>query len=245
MSSDKRENLLMILQEALGYFFNNPNFLSKALTHKSYGNEKNGSVKNNERFEFLGDSVLDMIVSDYTVKNYSDHSEGALSKIRASVVNESCLAELARKINLGKFLLLGKGEDLSGGRDKSSLLANAFEAVAGAVYFDSNMETAFKVFLPLLQDEINKFANTCDFRDFKSDLQEYTQNKLNCIPVYKVVNETGPDHSKIFEVKVVVKKEIWGQGKGRSKKEAEQAAARDALESYNLKSAKKLTHGSS
>lgn len=235
MLTEKRLNQLELLQKTLDYSFNDINLLNKALTHKSYVNEKNGAMKNNERFEFLGDSVLDLIVSDYTVKEYSEHAEGALSKIRAAVVNETCLAQLAGGINLGEFLLLGKGEELSGGRNKSSLLANVFEAVAGAVYFDSNMETTNAVFLPLLRDVINKYARTRDFRDFKSDLQEHTQNKLNCIPVYKVVKETGPDHNKIFEIVVKVKEELWGQGTGRSKKEAEQAAAEVAVEKYKPK----------
>lgn len=235
MLTEKRLNQLRLLQKTLDYSFKDMNLLNKALTHKSYVNEKNGAMKNNERFEFLGDSVLDLIVSDYTIKEYSEHSEGALSKIRAAVVNETCLAQLAGNIDLGEFLLLGKGEELSGGRNKSSLLANVFEAVAGAVYFDSTMETTTEVFLPLLRDVIDKYARTCDFRDFKSDLQEYTQNKLNCIPAYRVIKETGPDHSKTFEVIVRVKEELWGQGTGRSKKEAEQAAAKVAAGKYNLK----------
>ena len=128
----------------------------------------------------MGDSVLDIVVSDYLVHQFSDYAEGTLSKIRAAVVNESCLADLARKIELGKYLLLGKGENLSGGRDKPSILANAFEAVAGALFRDGGLESASKVFLPLLKVEISKFADSWSFRDFKSDLQEYTQNQFVC-----------------------------------------------------------------
>lgn len=236
MLIEERLVILKELQNILGYFFQEPFLLNKALTHKSFANENNGIYKNNERFEFLGDSVLDLIVSDYSVKTYTHYSEGTLSKMRAAVVNETCLAESARKLSLGKFLLLGKGEEHSGGRNKNSLLANAFEAVAGAVYFDSNMETAYQIFLPLLQDDISKYSDTNQFRDFKSDLQEYTQDKLNCIPVYKVIKETGPDHNKIFDVSVSVKIKEEGRGSGKSKKEAEQAAAKMALRRFDISS---------
>jgi len=234
MLSDKRLRRLTLLQETLGYFFEDINLLNKALTHKSFVNERNRTIKNNERFEFLGDSVLDLIVSEFTVKQYAGHREGELSKIRAAVVNEACLAQLARKISLGDLLLLGKGEEVSGGRNKSSLLANSFEALAGAIYFDGGLESARRVFLPLLRGEIENYAETRDFQDYKSNLQEYTQNKLACIPVYKVVKETGPDHNKTFEVAVLIKNEAWGTGKGHSKKEAEQAAAQNAFQSFNM-----------
>ncbi len=228
-----RANDIAPLQETLGYVFSDLKLLNKALTHKSYVNERNESLKHNERFEFLGDSVLDILVSDYLVDKFSDYAEGTLSKIRAAVVNESCLADLARKLDLGKYLLLGKGEDLSGGRDKSSILADAFEAVAGALFRDGGLESASKVFLPLLEVEISKFAHSWSFRDFKSELQEYTQNKWVCTPSYKVVNELGPDHAKEFEVAVMVKNIIKGQGSGKSKKEAEQAAAKMAIDSFS------------
>ncbi|MBI4384383.1 MAG: ribonuclease III [Nitrospinae bacterium] len=243
MQSDDPQNRLTPLQETLRYRFKDIHLLSKALTHKSYVNEKTESLKHNERFEFLGDSVLDLIVSDYMVKKYSQYSEGALSKIRASVVNENCLAHLARKIDLGQYLLLGRGEDLSGGRNKNSLLANAFEAVVGAVYFDSDLQTAYGILMPLLEEEIERYADTCQFRDYKSDLQEYTQNKLVCVPSYRVVKESGPDHDKRFEVAVIVREETLGRGVGRSKKEAEQAAAKMALEKINGDTGKTVPHG--
>ncbi len=230
MLSDPRLKQLSNLQEQLNYTFIDLLLLNKALTHKSYVHETNDSLKNNERIEYLGDSVLDLIVSFYTIKKYSEHSEGSLSKIRAAVVNEQCLADLGRNIDLGKYLLLGKGEDLSGGRKKNSLLANAFEAVAGAVFFDSNFETANQIFLPLLLPDIQKFAITNRFRDYKSELQEYTQHMLNCVPSYEVINESGPDHQKVFHVSVMVQQNKNGVGSGKSKKEAEQAAARAALE---------------
>ena len=220
------------LQKTLGYTFSDIRLLNKALTHKSYVNERSELLKHNERFEFLGDSVLDVLVSDYLVSEFSDYAEGTLSKIRAAVVNETCLADLARKIELGKYLLLGKGEDFSGGRNKSSILADAFEAVAGALFRDGGLESASQVFLPLLKGEISNFSHSWDFRDFKSELQEYTQNKWVCTPNYKVVNELGPDHAKEFEVTVTIKNHFKGQGSGSSKKEAEQAAAKMAMEKF-------------
>ena len=231
VSSDRAKEVAS-LQETLGYVFSDLKLLNKALTHKSYVNERNETLKHNERFEFLGDSVLDIVVSDYLVHQFSDYAEGTLSKIRAAVVNESCLADLARKIELGKYLLLGKGENLSGGRDKPSILANAFEAVAGALFRDGGLESASRVFLPLLKVEISKFADSWSFRDFKSDLQEYTQNQFVCTPSYKVTNELGPDHAKEFEIVVMIK----NKGFGKSKKEAEQAAAKMAMESYSASS---------
>ncbi len=228
-----RANEVAPLQETLGYAFSDLKLLNKALTHKSYVNERNEFLKHNERFEFLGDSVLDILVSDYIVDKFSDYAEGTLSKIRAAVVNESCLADLARKLDLGKYLLLGRGEDLSGGRDKSSILADAFEAVAGALFRDGGLESASKVFLPLLEVEISKFSHSWSFRDFKSELQEYTQSKWVCTPSYKVVNEFGPDHAKEFEVAVMIRNKVKGQGSGKSKKEAEQAAAKMTMDSFS------------
>ncbi len=226
---EARMGELVSLQDQTKYKFLDLKLLNKALTHKSYANEKSENLKHNERMEFLGDSVLDILVSDYLVREYSDFAEGTLSKIRAAVVNETCLAKLAQKIDLGSYLLLGRGEDLSGGRLKPSILADAFEALAGAVFRDGGLNAASKIFLPLLVEEVKKTAESWSFRDFKSDLQEYTQNKLNCIPSYKVVREIGPDHAKEFEVVVVIKNEEKGKGLGRSKKEAEQAAAKIAI----------------
>ncbi len=233
MISENRLAQLSALEKNLGYKFNDSFLLNKALTHKSYTNEQGGDLKNNERFEFLGDAVLDLIVSDYSIQTFLDRSEGSLSKIRAAVVKESCLALAANSLNLGEFLLLGKGEEFSGGRNKSSLLANAFEAVAGAIFKDGGLESANKVFLPLLKEEINKVAQTSEFRDYKSELQELTQYKFSCIPSYKVVSEKGPDHQKTFQVSVFVKKGLLGTGTGKNKKQAEQSAAQEALLAYN------------
>ena len=234
--SETRIKQLDCLQDQIKFKFSDINLLNKALTHKSYANENSKILKHNERLEFLGDSVLDILVSDYLVHEYSEFAEGTLSKIRAAVVNETCLAKLAKNIKLGKYLLLGKGEDLSGGRGKASILADTFEALAGAVFCDGRLDAASKTFLPLIKEEIVKTAESWSFRDFKSDLQEYTQNKLVCIPSYKVIREIGPDHAKQFEVVVVIKNEIEGKGLGRSKKEAEQAAAKMAMNNFSLSS---------
>jgi len=231
--SKNRMQELSFLQEKINFQFSDLKLLNQALTHKSYANEKSKKLKHNERLEFLGDSVLDILVSDFLLHKYSDFAEGILSKIRAAVVNESCLAKLAKKINLGDFLLLGKGEQISGGKNKPSILADAFEALAGAVFRDGRLDAASHIFLPLLIEEIESTAKSWSFRDFKSDLQEYTQNKLVCIPSYKVVKETGPDHAKKFEVVVIIKNEIQGKGLGKSKKEAEQIAAKNAIEKYS------------
>lgn len=234
--SEIRMEQLMSLQDRIKFKFSDINLLNKALTHKSYANENSKILKHNERLEFLGDSVLDILVSDYLVQEYSEFAEGTLSKIRAAVVNETCLAKLAKNIKLGNYLLLGRGEDLSGGREKASILADTFEALAGAVFCDGRLDAAANIFLPLMKEEIVKTAESWSFRDFKSDLQEYTQNKLVCIPSYKVIREIGPDHAKKFEVVVMIKNEVEGKGLGRSKKEAEQAAAKMAMENYSLNS---------
>ena len=234
--SETRMEQLDSLQDRIKFKFSDIKLLNKALTHRSYANENSDTLKHNERLEFLGDSVLDILVSDYLVHEYSEFAEGTLSKIRATVVNETCLAKLAKSIKLGNYLLLGKGEDLSGGREKASILADTFEALAGAVFCDGRLDVASDIFLPLLKEEITKTAESWSFRDFKSDLQEYTQNQLVCIPSYKVVREIGPDHAKEFEVVVIIKNEVEGKGFGRSKKEAEQAAAKMAMENYSLNS---------
>ena len=229
---EDRINELTPLQGSLRYKFKDLALLNKALTHKSYSNETLLSVKNNERLEFLGDSVLDLIVGDYMFLTYQDLPEGSLSKIRAAVVNESCLAGLAHDIKLGSYLLLGKGECFSGGRQKTSILANTYEAIVGALFCDSDFQTTADVFLPQLIEKIDACKDACMFTDFKSDLQEYTQNRFSCIPLYEVVGETGPCHDKRFDVKVAVRSQVLGSGKGRSKKEAEQNAAKEALSGF-------------
>ncbi len=229
---EERIKELINLQESLHYKFNNSELLNKALTHKSYSNETPSSKKNNERLEYLGDSVLDLIVGNYMFLTYEELSEGPLSKIRAAVVNENCLTELAKKIDLGTYLLLGKGECLSRGREKASILANAYEAMVGAVFCDSDFQTTFDIFLPQLIEKIDENRDACTSMDFKSDLQEFTQNKFSCVPAYDVVDEMGPCHDKRFDVRVTVRGQLLGTGRGRSKKGAEQNAAKKALRNF-------------
>jgi len=229
---EDRINALIPLQGLLCYQFKDLELLNKSLTHKSYSNEVILSLKNNERLEFLGDSVLDLIVADYMFLTYQDLPEGSLSKIRAAVVNENSLAGLAKNLKLGSYILLGKGEFFSGGRQKASILANAYEALVGALFCDSDFRTTADVFLPKLVEKIDEYRGACIATDFKSDLQEYTQNRFSCIPLYEVVEEIGPGHDKRFDVNVKICSQVRGSGKGRSKKEAEQNAAKEALSDF-------------
>ena len=161
--------------------------------------------------------------------------EGDLSKIRAALVNEINLSKISRSLNLGENIQLGKGESLSGGHKKNSILANTFEAIVAAIYLDGGLKKTAKVILPLFKTDLHHLANTSSYRDFKSELQEHAQAKKIAIPAYKVEKETGPDHDKIFEVTVSISGKIVGNGKGKNKKEGEQEAAREALESLNIK----------
>ena len=229
---EDRINALIPLQRLLCYQFKDLELLHKSLTHKSYSNEVLLSLKNNERLEFLGDSVLDLIVADYMFLTYQNLPEGSLSKLRAAVVNESSLAGLAKNLELGSYILLGKGESFSGGRQKASILANAYEALVGALFCDSDFRTTADVFLPKLVEKIDEYRGACIATDFKSDLQEYTQNRFSCVPLYEVVGEIGPGHDKRFDVQVKIRSQVLGSGKGRTKKEAEQSAAKEALSAF-------------
>ena len=212
------------------YQFKGTDIINEALTHSSYSNEYRGKyIYNNERLEFLGDSVLSTVISEYVYLKYDNLPEGELTKLRANVVCEPSLAQQAKSINLGKYLLLGKGEEVTGGRDRVSILADTFEAVIGALYLDGGIETAREFVLGMLRDSI-KLASTGDlFRDYKTDLQELLQSKFDDKISYRVVNETGPDHDKTFEIEVALGDKVLGRGRGKSKKEAEQNAAKKAL----------------
>ena len=219
------------LQENLNYRFKNIELLVTALTHSSYANEnKLKATDSNERLEFLGDSIINFIVSQYLFNKYPNYPEGELTKIRAKVVCESSLAFAARKIELGKYLLLGKGEEATGGRDRDSILADASEALVGAIYMDSDFETTNKLLLENFEaDLVYAVARGVLFIDYKTELQENLQKKTKSKIEYKVVKEVGPDHNKIFYIDVLVDNKVVGTGSGRNKKEAEQMAAKDAL----------------
>jgi ribonuclease-3 len=221
--------LLSDMQQRIAYRFTNPELLERSLTHKSYSNE-NKVPYHNERMEFLGDAILNLIVSEYLMNICPDSNEGDLSRLRAAVVSETALAAVAREIGLGSFILLGRGEEQTGGRDKDSLLANSLEALIASIYQDGGKEAAEQFIIRFFEDVIRK---RCSFRgtfDYKTELQEVCQERLKQLPVYRIVSETGPDHQKQFEVEVWIKDRLSGRGAGRSKKEAEQKAAKEALQ---------------
>lgn len=219
------------LQACLGYRFNDEALLHKALTHKSYSNENvDDSIVCNERLEFLGDAVLDLVISQQTFELYPNLQEGELTRIRAELVSEKNLSTLARKLEVGPCLLLGKGERRSGGEQKSSLLADSMEALFGAVFCDSDYETARAVISVLFDNAIVSAARKEYDLDYKTNLQELCQKKFRNPPEYRMVNATGPDHQKIYEVEVLLAGEPLGRGAGRSKKTAEQQAAQVALD---------------
>ncbi len=218
----------------LSYHFANSAILNEALTHKSYVNERRDQdYKHNERLEFLGDAVLSLIISDYLAKQYPALSEGALSKLKATLVSEATLATVARRLDLGSRLKLGRGEERSKGREKASLLADALEAVIAAVYLDGGFEVSRDCTIAMLSEELRQIEclhTKPGGEDSKTRLQEWCQRRYDSLPQYVTVRESGPDHEKVFEIEVHVNNHILGRGAGRSKKEAEQAAARQALE---------------
>ncbi len=219
----------MELERALNYRFHRVALLNQALTHKSYVHEQREPAQHNERLEFLGDAVLGLVIGDYCYGRFADLAEGELSKLRASLVNEANLARIARRLQLGSYLLVGRGEELTGGRTKASLLADTFEAVLAAIYLDTSLQDVYQVVLRCFQEDLESVLNQ-GHKDYKSDLQEYTQEKFGCVPTYIVVHEHGPDHDKVFEVELAIRGQLRGVGVGKSKKEAEQAAARKVLE---------------
>ena len=218
------------LQDKIGYQFNNVSLLKEALTHSSYANEhRSQNIRYNERLEFLGDAVLSIVVSDYIFKNCPELPEGELTKLRASLVCEKSLYEFAKKIDLGNYLLLSKGERNNGGADRPSILSDAFEALIAAIYIDGGMKSVSKHILNFVIPEI-KNSKKKRINDYKTTLQEIIQKNPGEQLEYVLVNESGPDHNKHFVVEVHLNSNVIGKGGGRSKKEAEQQAAREALE---------------
>lgn len=228
-STEKKQ--LKLFEKNLRFSFRKREHLKQALTHKSIVHEQRlPSDSHNERLEFLGDAVLELCISHLLMSRFADADEGDLSKTRAAIVNEDHLSELARSIQLGNFLYLGKGEANTGGREKASLLANAYEAVIGAMFLDRGFKKVQayveKTFTPLL-------ANTELFgysKDYKTRLQEVSQGRFKTVPRYSLTSTTGPDHQKVFEVELTIRGDIFSVGKGSSKKAAEQEAAKLALE---------------
>jgi len=229
--TEERLAALHDFEQNLSWRFQDISLLNNALTHRSFVNE-NPALKcsDNERLEFLGDAVLGLCISDALMERFPDYAEGQLSKLRASLVNEQHLAELARKVRIGDYLLLGKGEETSGGREKNSLLADTFEAVIAAIYLDCGFARAMvfvrSLFAPLLAGGTEELI--C--RDYKTAIQEIAQNRFKATPQYTLTGQSGPDHDKIFETKLVIADIIAAFGVGKNKKEAEQRAAKKAME---------------
>ncbi|MBR5372904.1 MAG: ribonuclease III [Oscillospiraceae bacterium] len=214
------------LEEIIGYRFKDQGLLTEALCHSSYANEKRGTLHCNERLEFLGDSVLSIVVSNYLFRN-TKLPEGELTKIRASLVCERSLYEWAQRIGLGSFLLLGHGEEQSGGRERASILSDAFEAVIAAVFLDGGMDAVRPYILRFLPEQFDRPSEA--FHDYKTVLQEVIQQNPEEHVEYVLVSAEGPDHAKVFAVEVRLNSNVIGKGKGRSKKIAEQMAAKEAL----------------
>ncbi|MGL5642118.1 MAG: ribonuclease III [Paraclostridium sp.] len=215
-------------EEIIKYKFKNKAYILEALTHSSYSNE-NKTFSFNERLEFLGDSVLGIVVSDFLFQNETELPEGELTKLRANIVCEESLSDVAKHLNLGKHILLGRGEEATGGRDRVSILADAFEAVIAAIYLDGGIESAKVFVLENMEEIIQDSIKGRIFRDYKTHLQEVIQSQGESNIIYNLVEEIGPDHNKRFVMEVKLNDETLGSGEGKSKKEAEQLAAKQAL----------------
>jgi len=221
------------LQSLIKVKFRNKTLLNRALTHRSFLNESGKTLKDNERLEYLGDSVLGLVVNEYLFKHYEDYPEGDLAKIKSAAVSETTLAKLARGLNLGSFVMMGKGEENSGGRNRSSILANTFEAVIGAIYLDLGLKESRRFILSLIKEDIERIDHLTYMRDPKTNLQEYVQKKYKERPVYEVIEEKGPDHQKIFLVQLIIHGKKFSIGNGSSKRKAEMDAAKKALKEIN------------
>ena len=215
---------LKLLEDSLGYKFKDKKLIIEALTHKS-----DKQPYDNERLEFLGDAVLDLVVGEYLYTKFTKSDEGKLSKIRASLVNETGFDKLARYINLGDFIYLSNAEENNGGREKSSLLSNAFEAVMGAIYLEAGLKTVNDIAISLIEKNYADISLDSLFRDYKTTLQELTQARYGITPEYKVVASRGPDHLKEFEVAVFIENKEYARALGKSKKIAQQEAAQKAI----------------
>jgi ribonuclease III len=239
---EKRLTSLKELESRLGHQFNEMEWLDKALTHRSYSNEINSSEKeSNEVLEFLGDAVLNLAVSRLLLGAFPDAQEGTLSSRRAHIVKQSSLAFLSRQLRLEEYLLLGKGEILNGGMEKPSILANAYEALIGAIFMDSGFNRALEVIQLHLESYRPIETEFPLFDNYKSLLQEFSQRTHGVSPQYRVLKESGPDHDKRFQASVIINGEVKGIGRGKSKKEAEQEAAKNALQELSTKSQKNFT----
>jgi ribonuclease III len=227
--------VLNAFQKTIAISFNQPQLLQRALTHRSFlGGESVNLPASNERLEFLGDAVLELIVIDHLFRQYPDEREGELTQMKSLLVSKTVLADCAEAMNLGNFILLSQAERESGGGERQSILADTFEAILGALYLDGGISSAKEFVHRWLLEQSNKILQDTEKQNFKSILQERVQAQLRVHPRYRVISEKGPDHHKQFAIQVVVKGQVLGTGRGRNKKEAEQRAAREALDSEKL-----------
>ena len=216
------------LEKIIGYTFKDPGLLLTALTHTSYANESRTPVAHNERLEFLGDSVLQIVSADYLFHAYADRPEGDLTRIRSSLVSEGALFQFAQEIHLGDYLRLGKGEERCGGRERPSVVSDAFEALIAAVYLDSGMERTREFLMPFVMKSLENEEKPA-FKDYKTLLQEIVQKNPEEQLCYELVEERGPDHDKTFYMEVIVAGKVLGEGSGKTNQDAEQHAAHEAL----------------
>ena len=223
-----RKKELKLFQDHARLHFKRLDLLNHAFAHRSHANEAGDNVENNERLEFLGDSVLGLVVAEYLYTSLPDRPEGELARIKSFVVSEDSLAEIARSIRVDNFILIGKGEEHSGGRKKKAILADAFEAIIGAYFLDSGFKAARRFVLIQLVPQINKVLENRHRKDYKTLLQEYVQKRFRMYPRYVLSKKSGPDHDKTFWIEVVIDDKRFGPASGKNKKEAEQAAARIA-----------------
>jgi ribonuclease-3 len=227
----ERKKELQLFEKHARIRFRKLEFLNQAFTHRSFAHEAGENGENNERLEFLGDSVLGLVVAEYVYATLPDQPEGELARIKSFVVSEASLSEIARGLRVDNFILIGKGEEYSGGRSKKTILADCLEAIIGAYYLDSGFPAAARFVHTMLIPEINKVLENRHAKDYKTLLQEWVQQRMKTYPKYRVVQKTGPDHDKTFWIEVHVGERSFGAGKGKNKKEAEQDAARLAWES--------------
>lgn len=225
--SPEREKELHELENKLSAPFLNKSILNQSLTHSSYGHER--GIPDNERLEFLGDAVLKLVTTEYLYNKFPGHAEGDLTKIRAAVISDETLAGVGKKLGLGEYILLSGNETKSGGQKRKSNIANAFEAVIGAVYLDAGIGKARDLIVDILKEEVEKVSRVGYISDYKSAFQEYAQKHKRELPHYRVIKESGPKHRRVFWIEVKVKGRRYGVGRGANKKEAEQRAAAMAL----------------
>ena len=223
--SQERKRELHLFEKNAGIRFRKLAFLNLAFSHRSFANESKESIENNEKLEFLGDSVLGLVVSEYLYRNLHGKNEGDLARIKSFVVSEDSLALIAKELKIDNFILIGKGEEYSGGRNKKAILADCTEAVFGAFFLDSGFKASQGFILKYLVPEINKVLENKHKKDYKTLLQEYAQKRFKCYPKYSLMKKVGPDHDRTFWIEVRVDNKTYGPGSGKNKKEAEQQAA--------------------